>query len=158
MRIVEKRPTFLSHFLISLAAAAGLFLTYLNGVPQAIYDLDASHVTSAIAVLLAFSVVYIGQQAWRVDGEPDWRRGYKSVARAADSNFGHLAETLAVSLGMLGTVIGLSMQLRAAHGSVDSLGAFGTQFGSTGCGLVAMMVVMMLQHNLESGIRRRAAE
>jgi hypothetical protein len=150
-----KRQTFLTHFVICLAASGAAALAVLDGLPQAIFAADASRMTSVIAGLVVFMAPYLGLRAWQTDNAIDWSHG-KGVPCAAvpDASVGHYAEKLAVMVGMLGTVIGLSMQLKATHGSVDSLAAFSTQFSSTGCGIVAAALIGLMTHNIEVGIRK----
>jgi hypothetical protein len=152
-----KRGAFLTHFVICLTASGAAVLATIAGVPQGIFAADASRMTSVIAGLAVFMAAYLGLKAWQTDDAASWRFG---AARARfyptmpDASLGHLAEKLAVMVGMLGTVIGLSLQLKATHGSVDSLAAFSTQFSSTGCGIVAAIVIALMTHNVEAAARR----
>lgn len=173
-----RHRTFLTHFVIMLAAAGGAALAALDGIPQAIFAGDASHVTSAIAALFAVTTIYLARQALALDYVAACREDFHYASTLAlelhfvqgqrtkckdkrpiptpesGSSFGHYAKEASVMLGLLGTVIGLSMQLAAAHGSVESLSAFSTQFASTGCGIVSALLIFTMTTNIEAAKRR----
>lgn len=148
---VNSRRTFLSHFVIVLACAGASFFAYQRGIFQAVYAADASMMTSAIAALFVVTAVWLGRQAWLVDN----RRGRdpstgRWVSRSvASAEFGHLAERLSVSIGVVGTVIGLYLQAKASPGEVNF-----TALLTTGCGAVGYTLIAILTFNLEVGIIR----
>jgi hypothetical protein len=152
------RLTFLSHFVICVACGALAFFAFANGVPQTIFANDQSMMTSVIAALFLGSVVYLGREAWLV-GEPRMvdggQMGGSFAVRSPSSDFGHLAERLAVMGGLAGTVIGLSLQARAlALAGAPSFNALATSLYTTGCGVTAAALIAILTFNLEVGIRR----
>ena len=86
------RITFLSHFTICLAFAAGTFFAVVNGVPQTIWANDQSMMTSVIAALFVGSASYLGWLAWLAEfvdptrGRRQRERRLRPSRRAA---FGH---------------------------------------------------------------------
>jgi len=116
-----------------------------------------------IAALVVGTAVWLGWQAWLIDSEPvmHWvtmPQGYtKPVGMSlpkASADFGHEAQLLAPALGMLGTVIGLSMQAKALVAGAASLGALSTALFTTGVGIAGFIVLKVLTLNLEAGIKR----
>ncbi len=81
------RITFLSHFTICLAFAAGAFFAVVNGVPQTIWANDQSMMTSVIAVLFVGSASYLGWLAWLADSST-----LPADGGSVSADFGHLAE------------------------------------------------------------------
>lgn len=144
------RLTFLSHFVITLAIAAGAYFAWTAGVPQIIWAGDLSHATSVIAALFVGSVAWLGWLAWQVD---TWLAFYKRTP-APDSSFGHLAERLCVMCGLAGTTIGLSLQGKALMSGGASFGALSTSLFTTATGIVAAGLLAVLVFNLEAGLRR----
>lgn len=137
-----KRLTFLSHFCICLACAGTSFFAWERGVLRLVYENDASMATSAIAVLLIVTAIYLGWQAWLAD------------TGRGSSEFGHLAERLAVMVGFVGTAIGLSLQAKALVSGSASFGALSTSLFTTASGGVAAAIIAVLTFSLETGIRR----
>lgn len=120
------------------------FFAYRWGVFQTIWANDASYMTSAIATLVVGTMIWLGWQAWRVDAS----------SLEPSSDFGQEAQLLAPALGMLGTVIGLSMQAKALVAGAAGLGALSTSLFTTGTGIAAFILIKVLTMNLEAGIRR----
>ncbi|MGA9850468.1 MAG: hypothetical protein WBQ45_22875 [Roseiarcus sp.] len=149
---MRNRLTFLNHFVICLAIAAGAFFAALEGVPQVIFVNDLSHVTSVIGALFVSSAIYLGWQAWRL-GEP---RGtaQSSTWKEPDPSFGHLAERLCVACGIIGTGAGLALQGQALMAGAASFGALSTAIFTTVCGVLGYALTAVLTYNLEVGIRR----
>ena len=134
------RLTFLSHFVICLACAGSSFFAWQRGVFQTIYVNDASMMTSAIAALFVVTAFWLGFQTWRDDG--------------GDASFGHLAEGLAVRLGLIGTGIGIILTIKASLASANPLAALQTAFFSMICGVAASSIIAVMTFSLESGIAR----
>jgi hypothetical protein len=161
------RLTFLSHFVICLACAAGGFFAWVNGVPETIWATDRSMMTSVIGAVFVLSAVWLGRLAWLADDEAPWVPTWKAagderrparVKRRApikiDPNYGHLAERLCVMAGFVGTAIGLSLQAQALAGGATSFTALATSLYTTACGGTAAALIAILTYNLECGIRR----
>lgn len=137
------RRVFLSHFVICLVCAGASFFAWTKGVPQAVWGNDvAGWFGVAIGSLAISAAIWLGWQAWRVDG--------------ADASYGRLVELLCPAIGMLGTVVGLSQSLAKVGDPVQMIASAHTAFMSTGCGIVAMIVVMVMVHSLDAGIKRAA--
>lgn len=137
----RRRLTFLSHFVICLACVALVFFAAVNGVPQMIFSVDQSMMTSVIAALFVGAAVYIGWLAW-------------NVSATTDTGFGHLAERLAVMIGFVGTAMGLSLQAKALAGGSASFEALATSLFTTMCGGVAAALIAVMTYSLEAGVAR----
>ena len=152
------RLTFLSHFIISLAIAAGAWFAWRAGVFSIVWANDQSHVTSLIAALFVVTVIELGRQAWLLEG---WHyedrlngRRYR-VENPSSSGWGHQAKEWSVMMGLLGTTIGLSLQATAlAQNGTASLGALSTSLFSTGTGVVSALLIGVMTYSLEMGIKR----
>lgn len=160
---MPNRITFLSHFVLVLAIAAGAFFAYQAGIPQMVAANDVARwFGGTIGALFVWTAIWLGWQAWLVDTQPKtvwWMRPQgtptSSVISAPEvsASFGHLVELLCPAIGMLGTVVGLSLAFKDAGSSAMFAGAR-TAFFSTGAGIVAMILTMALTFNLERGIAR----
>jgi len=137
----RRRLAFLSHFVICLACAALAFFATVNGVPQTIFRVDQSMMTSVIAALFVGSAAYLGWLAW-------------NVSATTDTGFGHLAERLAVMIGFVGTAMGLSLQAKALAGGSASFEALATSLFTTVCGGVAAALIAVMTYSLEAGVER----
>ena len=153
------RLCFLSHFVICLAIVVGGFFAYLNGVPQLVWANDvARYFGVTIGLLFLATMTYLAYEAWGIDSVKDNSPAVRSLIleRLFPGDtvpFGHMAIWLEPSLGMLGTVVGLTLVFRNL-GESTALTGGAVAFYSTGCGLVAMILTMVLVFNIESGIRR----
>jgi hypothetical protein len=124
------RLTFLSHFCICLAVAAGAFFPWENGVFHAIWANDQSYMTSVIGALFVGSSIHLGRLAWSVDSiDPHF-----DPPDALSADYGHLAERLCVMAGFVGTAIGLSLQAKALAGGAASFTALATSLYTTATG------------------------
>jgi hypothetical protein len=148
-----KRPTFLTHFALTLALVAGGWFAWMKHVPQTIFANDASMMTSVILGLLVVTTAYLGWQAWKTD---DLRpiRAFEREGVQVDSGFGHFAERLAVMSGFVGTAIGLSMQAVALAAGSQSFGALATSLYTTASGGVAAILIAIMTRNVERGVIR----
>ena len=154
-----RHPTLVGHWIICLICAGAFAFAHAYGIPQLIWASDASYMTSAIAALVVGAAVWLGWQAWLSDTpEIDMENGgfvpgswYKTKAT---SDFGQEAQLLAPALGMLGTVIGLSLQAKALVAGAAGLGALSTSLFCTGAGIAGFIVLKVLTLNLEAGIKR----
>ena len=148
------RRTFLSHFVLCLAFAAGGYFAYRAGIPQMVASNDVARwFGGAIGVLFVWTAVWLGWQAWQADSPGEWTfvgTQWKRLT-SVDPSFGHLVELLCPAIGMLGTVVGLSLAFRNA-GTPEMMAGAATAFYSTGTGIVAMVLTMVLTYSLEAGI------
>ena len=131
------RRTFLAWFLCALALAAGAAFAVRIGAAEAVWRGDASHVTTAIAVLCILALARTGISSW-------------NGGDVRTVEFGHWASIWSVKLGLIGTAIGISLQADALvkQGSA-SLGALSTALFTTACGVGASLVIEILTYNLE---------
>ena len=135
------RQTFLAHFIIVLACAGASFFAWQRGIPQLVWANDvAGWFGLAIGAVTISAMLWLGWQAWRIDH--------------ADASYGHLVSLLCPAIGMLGTVVGLSLSLSKVGDPVQMIASAHTAFYSTGAGIVGMIVVMLMTHSLEVGIKR----
>lgn len=158
------RLTFTAHFVICLAVAAGAFFAYRAGALAAVWRADQSMMTSVIAGLFLLTAAVLGREAWRADnpgtvvspisGKVWDHKAQKWGAPSARADFGHLAMLLSPALGMLGTVLGLSLQGQALMNGAAAFGALGTSLYSTGAGVSGLIAAALMTFNLESGMRR----
>jgi hypothetical protein len=151
------RLTFLSHFIICLACAGLGFFAWVNSVPQTIWANDVSMMTSVICALFVGSTVWLGWQAWRVNGPTsDGRERIhtRSFMFPVSSDYGHLAERLCVMAGFVGTAIGLSLQAKSLASGATSFTALATSLFTTASGGTAAALIAIMTFNLEAGNRR----
>src|SRR6185312_8132554 len=159
------RKTFVAHWIICLVCLGVFSFAWRYGVPQLIWASDASYMTSAIAALVVGTAIWLGWQAWHVDSPSPaqifglrpsiWKEGAPMRGGPLpNADFGQEAQLLAPALGMLGTVIGLSMQAKALVAGAASLGALSTALFTTGVGIAGFIVLKVLTLNLEAGIKR----
>jgi hypothetical protein len=152
------RLTFLSHFIICLACAGLAFFAWVNGVPQTIWANDMSMMTSVIGALFVGSTIWLGWQAWRVNGPPldDRERPDRrsSLILPPSSDYGHLAERLCVMAGFVGTAIGLSLQAKSLASGATSFTALATSLFTTASGGTAAALIAIMTFNVEVGTRR----
>ena len=145
--MTDKR-CFLQWFVLCLGYAVITFFAAYYGVFQQVWTVDVTHLTSVIAMMFIAACGYLGAASWRYDNP--WLKQDKRFAQAvADTNIGRAAAYLVTLLGLLGTVIGLTIQVRAMA-SIDLsnaqhalqfvvavLSGLGTALYATGCGIVA---------------------
>lgn len=153
------RLTFISHFVLVLAISNGAFFAYQAGIPQMVAANDVARwFGGAIGALFVWTAIWLGWQAWLTDSDPycgtDEHGAYEEgPGSRSDASFGHLVELLCPAIGMLGTVVGLSLAFKDAGSSAMFAGAR-TAFFSTGAGIIAMILTMAMTYSLECGIRR----
>ena len=146
-----RRRTFTAHWILCLICAGSFWFAWGYGIPQLVYASDASMMTSAIAAMVVGSAAWLGWQAWLAE---DRAVVNGRLVAAASSDFGEEAQLLAPALGMLGTVIGLSMQAKALVAGAAGLGALSTSLFTTGAGIAGFIVLKVMTLNLEAGIKR----
>jgi len=106
-----KRRTFTAHWILCLVCLGVFSFAWRYGVPQLVYQSDHSMMTSAIAVLVVVTAAWLGWQAWEIDSVSSFMRKYPGGTLNGNADFGHLAESLAVKLGLIGTGVGVMMTL-----------------------------------------------
>ena len=149
-----KRRTFTAHWILCLVCLGVFSFAWRYGVPQLVYQSDHSMMTSAIAVLVVVTAAWLGWQAWEIDSVSSFMRKYPGATLNDNADFGHLAESLAVKLGLIGTGVGVMMTISASLQSANPLDALRTAFFSFICGAAASALISLMTHNLESGIKR----
>jgi hypothetical protein len=169
--MTEKR-CFMQFFVIALSFAVVAFFSGYYGILTKIWQTDVTYMTSVIAAVFVASVLYLGFASWRFDERP--RIGLavitKDSARAiADTGIGKGAAYIVTLIGLLGTVIGLSLQLQIMAGiqvgnQASMMKAFalvasalGTAFYATGCGIAASIGIYLVTLNLDWFIDRDGA-
>ena len=149
---IEKRA-FLQYFIMLLAYSTATFFACYLGVIQTIFNADVTYMTSLIAALFTISCLFIGYATWNFE---------KNITKAiAGSTMARTAAYVVTLVGLLGTVIGLSIQVKAL-GSLDIsndqnitafIGILGSSIGtamfSTMCGIVAAIGITAMNSNLE---------
>ena len=147
-----RRQTFLSHWIICLLCAGGFSFAWHYGVPQLIWaNGDAGYFGAAVGLLVLSAMGWLGWQAWNAERWDVFFRGRRPPVTA---DFGHLASVLSPAIGMLGTIVGLSKVFAAGGDTIAMIQKAQTAFFSTGCGIVGMIVIMVMTHSLEAGIKR----
>lgn len=147
------RVCFLRWFGIVLAYLTASFFAWYYGVFSDVYTVDVTHITSVIGVIFVISVAYLGIASWRADVRP-------SNANA-DAALGRTLAFIVTLVGLLGTSLGLMLQVKAM-GSIDvsnvqnvvgfvaTIGAaFGTALYCTVSGILASIGITILTSNLE---------
>jgi len=165
------RRCFLQWFVLLLSYAAAAFFASYYGLLQAIWQTDVTYMTSVIGAVFVAAVLYIGFASWRYDHtQARWAQG-SPVAETqrtagADSGLGRTASYVITLIGLLGTVIGLTLQMRSMAtidvGNVSSLvsafklisSSLGSAFYATGCGIVGSIGVIVMVANLDYFIDR----
>jgi len=156
---MRDRPAFTAQFVLCLAIAAGAFFAWHQGIPQLVWaNSPAGYFGLAITALFVWTASRLLRQAWHVDAISAWNNHAFRVDALLDHGdtwTAHLAVLLFPSIGFVGTVAGLSLSFKAAGVNVAALMAGGsTAFYSTGCGLVAMILMSVMVGNLDAAIRR----
>lgn len=162
---------FLQWFVLCLGYAVIAFFAAYYGVFQQVWSVDVTHLTSVIALIFLIACGYLGLASWRYDAAVipssiktvtiEKAKATRFAQAIADTNIGRAAAYLVTLLGLLGTVIGLTIQVRAMA-SIDLsnaqhalqfvvavLSGLGTALYATGCGIVASFGITVLGSNLE---------
>ena len=149
----EKRP-FLQWFVITLAYVVCTYFALQFNILQTMWHTDVTYMTSVIAAWFVATCLFLGYATWRYDPK-------KSNVAYADVGLGKTSAFLATLLGLLGTAIGLSIQVKTM-GHVDLsnpanivgfIGKISESLGSalyaTISGIVAAYGITLLTTNLE---------
>lgn len=155
------RRCFLQWHALALSYAVAGYFAFAAGLPQTIWRTDATHMTSVIAVMFVISCLYLGFASWR------FREGAGVATAEADSGLGRVAAYVVTLIGLLGTAIGLMMQVKAM-GAIDvsnpqnivnfiaTIGtALSTALYSTACGIIASVGITAMYANIDYFLDRR---
>ena len=164
--MTDKRA-FLQWFALLLSFVAAAFFAAYYGLLQTVWRTDVTFMTSTIAVAFVGTALYLGWASWRFDRAVNRDRFQKAMA---DVGIGHNAADVVMRLGLLGTVIGLSLQAQAmaainfddpnnliAFIKVVAL-ALGSAFFATGCGIVGSIGINIMTANLNYFIEHDEVE
>jgi hypothetical protein len=114
--------------------------------------------TSVIGALFVGSAVWLGWQAWRINGPTSDSRERNDTRSSftfpLSSDCGHLAERLCVMAGFVGTAIGLSLQAKSLASGATSFTALSTSLFTTATGGAAAALIAIMTFNLEAGNKR----
>jgi len=137
--------TFVQHFLLVVATAVAFWFLWLYGVPQLVYDKDLSHVTTAIAATFVGMTAYIGWLAWRLNE-------FTVTEVFHELEFAWFIEDRLLRIGLLGTVIGLSLQAAEMANGLQGLLPLSTALYTTATGIAASLVLAVMTYNVKAGI------
>jgi hypothetical protein len=160
--MIEKR-CFLQWFVITLGYVVTAFFAWQYGLLQSIYAGDITYMTSVIAAIFVGTCLYQGFASWRFGRkiEPSGLRPLVARDANADVGVGRVAGFLVTLVGLLGTAIGLMVQVKAMGsvnindpasivGFISTIGtALSTALYATSCGIVACVGISVLNANLE---------
>ena len=147
---MRERIVFLTEFVIALAVVVGVAFAWQLGVVKAIWQADESYMTSAIAALFVVTVADILRKSWE-SRETVATDDMIILKGPRDARLGHWAERSLPMLGLLGTVIGVSLQAQAKASGLESLSALQTGLYASACGMGASFIISYMTHVLESG-------
>ena len=128
------RKCFMQYFAVVLALAIGSFFGWVYGVPQLIWASDQSHMTSVILVFFVISVGWLGVRSWDENQTP----------------WGWHAANVSMMMGMLGTIVGISLQAKAVSQGLGGLSILGTSLFPTMVGIGSAIILSTLAYNLQS--------
>ena len=158
----EKRA-FLQWTMLLLTYVAATFFAAYYGLLQTVWRTDVTLMTSAIAAAFVGTVLYMGWASWRYDNRRPGlisKKGHIASA-IADTGIGRTASYVVTLMGLLGTVIGLSLQAQAManinFADPNNLiafikvvaGALGSAFFATGAGIVGSIGIIIMTANLD---------
>ena len=153
MNRYEKRP-FLQWFVITLAFVVCAYFAFKFNILQTIWHVDFTLMTSVIAAWFVGTCLFLGFATWRYNPR-------KPTRAYADVGIGKTSAFLATLLGLLGTAIGLTIQVRTmGHVDVSNPAnilqfitaiseALGSALYATTSGIVAAFGITILTSNLE---------
>lgn len=137
------RLTFLSHFILCLAVAAGAWFAWRAGAVATVWASDARIMSGVILAWFVGSALWLGRLAWLADTEH------------VNARFGYVATEMAVVLGVLGMALGLSWQGQAiATQGTAIFSAWAVQLYSTILGVGTCAILLLMTFNLNSGVHR----
>lgn len=137
------RRTFLSHFCLCLAVAAGAAFAQFHGAFATVWHDDQSYMTSVIGLVFLAVLARLGAEAWKADDRA-----------TVDIHLGYWAAELCLIIGVIGMVGGLKEQGAAiAATGAAVFGAWAQQLSATLVGCIACAVLMVAAYNIERGAR-----
>jgi hypothetical protein len=116
--MTDKR-CFLQWFILLLSYGTAAFFAAYFELLQSIWRTDVTYMTAVIGAIFVAAALYIGFASWRFDSNgaianPHNETGANRQATAiADSGLGRTASYVITLVGLLGTVIGLTLQMRS---------------------------------------------
>jgi drug/metabolite transporter (DMT)-like permease len=164
--MTDKR-CFLQWFVLLLSYGTAAFFAAYYGLLQSIWRTDVTYMTSVIGAIFAAAALYIGFASWRFDSKGtiayphNETRPNRQATAIADSGLGRTASYVITLVGLLGTVIGLTLQMRSMAtidvGNINSLVAafklistsLGSAFYATGCGIIGSIGIIVMVANLD---------
>jgi hypothetical protein len=179
--MIDKR-CFLQWFVLTLGYVVTAFFGWRYGLLQSIYAGDITHMTSVIAAVFVISCLYLGFGSWRFGckalvpfANDAWIMEHRIAAAKvqllrdanADVGIGRAAGFMVTLIGLLGTAIGLMVQVKAMGavnvgdpasivGFISTIGAaLATALYATACGIVACLGITLLNANLEYFVDRQ---
>jgi hypothetical protein len=156
----DNKRCFVQWFAIMLSYAVATFFAAMYGLPQLIWSSDVTHMTSLIGIVFVVTCLYLGFASFR------YNDAWPQVAEA-DSGLARIASYVVTLMGLLGTVIGLTLQVRAMAGIdasnpatiVGFIASFGSSLStalySTACGIVASIGITGMYANIDYFLDRR---
>jgi len=158
---MSDKRCFLQWFVLLLSFATITFFAGYYGLLRMVWETDVTHMTSVIGGVFIAAIVYLGIASWRYDNP----RRFIATA-IADTGVGKTASYIVTLIGLLGTVIGLTLQVKAMANinlsdqanmiafvkAVSS--SLGTAFYATGCGIIGSIGIIAMTANLEYFIDR----
>ncbi len=162
---MSDKRCFLQWFVLCLSFTVIAFFAAYYGVFQRVWVVDVTHLTSVIAAIFVAACGYLGVASWRYDN-PFQHPGTRFATAVADSNVGRAAAYIVTLIGLLGTAIGLMLQVQAMatidlsnaqHALqfvVAVLSGLGTALYATACGIVGSIGITVLGSNLEYFMNR----
>lgn len=146
MKILKNRPTFTRWFLLNAVVVTGLFLVEQKGGISLIVKNDLSHLSILIMALYVWTSAFVGRLCYLADESNTnaVKDIEKREALARRSDIGWFAAEHFFSLGLLGTIIGLTIATQTSLKDTVSITevvtglkvGLNTAFYTTICGIV----------------------
>lgn len=150
---------FVRWWLFALAFAAALFWGVYSKAVQSIMAVDVTHLTSVNLVLFVIVSLILGRNTYilNLDNTEDVRKAL---------NLGHFMSSFCMSIGLLGTVIGLIIMVQTQVAGVNTsdpasmltlvgtvMSALGTALYTTAVGIGTAMLIQIQCFNLEAALK-----
>lgn len=149
----------------SLTLVGTLFAMNL-GWFKVMHEGDQTHLTYVILGIFTLATLLAGRLSWRIGGLTSNRTVDKVNALKHSVEHGFLAESLCVSLGLLGTVFGFVVMLSGGFGDLSEGGevtqaavsqltsGMATAFITTLVGLICSIILKIQYHFIENALER----
>lgn len=149
---------FVRWWLLMLAIGVAVFWGFHTGIIQAITSVDVTHLTSINAVLFLLVSGVLGYTTYNLGP-------YNTESAKKALRLGHFMSAFCMSIGLLGTVIGLIIMLQTQVQGVNTgdassmlalvmtvMTALGTALYTTAVGIGTAMLIQLQCFNLEEAI------